>query len=132
MKKHLQNICKVFIIIKVVLDSSAVEHSAVNRVVAGSSPARGVDGLVVKRLRHRPFTAVTRVRFPSGSPKGSPKRRAFYFFIICFVGSFPYSNFYYRAFYLNTYIFYPHKNKNLSRQGACFGRFLILSNCSST
>ena len=39
-----------------------VEHSAVNRVVAGSSPARGVDGLVVKRLRHRPFTAVTRVR----------------------------------------------------------------------
>ena len=44
-----------------------VEHSAVNRVVAGSSPARGVDGLVVKRLRHRPFTAVTRVRFPSES-----------------------------------------------------------------
>ena len=26
------------------------------------------DGPVVKRLRHRPFTAVTRVRFPSGSP----------------------------------------------------------------
>ncbi len=26
-------------------------------------------GPVVKRLRHRPFTAVTRVRFPSGSPK---------------------------------------------------------------
>ena len=25
-------------------------------------------GPVVKRLRHRPFTAVTRVRFPSGSP----------------------------------------------------------------
>ena len=24
---------------------------------------------MVKRLRHRPFTAVTRVRFPSGSPK---------------------------------------------------------------
>ena len=44
-----------------------VEHSAVNRVVAGSSPARGVDGLVVKRLRHRPFTAVTRVRIPSRS-----------------------------------------------------------------
>ena len=49
------------------LDSSMVEHSAVNRVVAGSSPARGVDGLVVKRLRHRPFTAVTRVRIPSRS-----------------------------------------------------------------
>ena len=51
----------------VILDSSMVEHSAVNRVVAGSSPARGVDGLVVKRLRHRPFTAVTRVRIPSRS-----------------------------------------------------------------
>ena len=25
------------------------------------------NGPVVKRLRHRPFTAVTRVRFPSGS-----------------------------------------------------------------
>ena len=31
-----------FIIIKVVLDSSAVEHSAVNRRVVGSSPTRGV------------------------------------------------------------------------------------------
>ena len=57
-----------------------VEHSAVNRVVVGSSPTRGVrtgretsgrdagrqeeDGSMVKRLRHRPFTAVTRVRFP--------------------------------------------------------------------
>ena len=28
-------------------------------------------GPVVKRLRHRPFTAVTRVRFPSGSYYGS-------------------------------------------------------------
>ena len=27
-----------------------------------------IYGPVVKRLRHRPFTAVTRVRFPSGSP----------------------------------------------------------------
>ena len=62
-----------------------VEHAAVNRGVAGSSPARGagenrccgdlqndnahlqVFGSVVKRLRHRPFTAVTRVRFPSES-----------------------------------------------------------------
>ena len=25
---------------------------------------------MVKRLRHRPFTAVTRVRIPVGSPKG--------------------------------------------------------------
>ena len=71
------------------LDSSMVEHSAVNRVVVGSSPTRGVSvftkklysrvlrdrdayhlleiadtGPLVKRLRHRPFTAVTRVRFP--------------------------------------------------------------------
>ena len=59
------------------LDSSMVEHSAVNRVVVGSSPTRGVflsnvlirqvaitRGSMVKRLRHRPFTAVTRVRFP--------------------------------------------------------------------
>ena len=51
-----------------------VEHSAVNRGVVGSSPTRGVFGImanklgpVVKRLRHRPFTAVTRVRFSSGS-----------------------------------------------------------------
>ena len=60
-----------------------VEHSAVNRRVVGSSPTRGVNaacksflqvssfkreyGSVVKRLRHRPFTAVTRVRFPSES-----------------------------------------------------------------
>ena len=44
-----------------------VEHSAVNRVVVGSSPTRGAQGSVVKRLRHRPFTAVTRVRFPSES-----------------------------------------------------------------
>ena len=51
------------------LDSSMVEHSAVNRVVAGSSPARGVDGLVVKRLRHRPFTAVTGVQIPLESLK---------------------------------------------------------------
>ena len=63
------------------LDSSMVEHSAVNRVVVGSSPTRGVKrganplslifsfGSMVKRLRHRPFTAVTRVRFPLESLK---------------------------------------------------------------
>ena len=54
--------------------AQSVEHSAVNRSVAGSSPAWGVKtgnrfrtGSVVKRLRHRPFTAVTRVRFSSES-----------------------------------------------------------------
>lgn len=44
------------------------EHPAVNRRVAGSSPARGVFyGPLVKGLRHRLFTAVTRVRIPSRS-----------------------------------------------------------------
>ena len=40
-------------------------------------------GPVVKRLRHRPFTAVTRVRFPSGSPRIKEQVRKyllFYFF----------------------------------------------------
>ena len=59
------------------LDSSMVEHSAVNRVVVGSSPTRGAlseqkgstefkikYGSMVKRLRHRPFTAVTGVQIP--------------------------------------------------------------------
>ena len=78
------------------LDSSMVEHSAVNRVVVGSSPTRGahagnsvniksgkknptrIFGSMVKRLRHRPFTAVTRVRFPLESSNlgivSSPER----------------------------------------------------------
>ena len=40
-------------------------------------------GPVVKRLRHRPFTAVTRVRFSSGSPEsaGSQVARAFLFLL---------------------------------------------------
>ena len=50
-----------------ILDSSAVEHPAVNRRVVGSNPTRGVYGPLVKGLRHRPFTAVTRVRIPHGS-----------------------------------------------------------------
>jgi hypothetical protein len=78
------------------LDSSAVEHPTVNRRVVGSNPTRGANvapiaqlvecihgkdevtssslvgssriGPMVKRLRHRPFTAVTRVRIPLGSP----------------------------------------------------------------
>ena len=69
--------------------AQSVEHAAVNRVVVGSSPTRGVSvftkklysrvlrdrdayhlleiadtGPLVKRLRHRPFTAVTRVQIP--------------------------------------------------------------------
>src|SRR5690606_33052166 len=95
------------------LIAQLVEHSAVNRVVAGSSPARGASGEVsefgrrstignrvgvtsvsrvriplspyviqtrilmvkyiihgplVKGLRHLPFTEVTGVRIPYGSP----------------------------------------------------------------
>ena len=57
----------------IILDSSAVEHSAVNRRVVGSNPTRGVlllvYGSLVKRLRHGPFTAVTGVRFPYESFK---------------------------------------------------------------
>ena len=76
--------------------AQSVEQSAVNRSVVGSSPTRGAihdslaqlaehltfnqgvprssrgwvtkSGPLVKRLRHRPFTAVSRVRFPDGSP----------------------------------------------------------------
>jgi hypothetical protein len=49
--------------------SSVVEQSAVNRSVVGSNPTCGAIcyGPLVKRLRHRPFTAVTRVRIPYGS-----------------------------------------------------------------
>ena len=54
--------------------AQSVEHAAVNRAVVGSSPTRGgwsmvtgISGPMVKRLRHRPFTAVTRVRISLGS-----------------------------------------------------------------
>ena len=52
--------------------AQSVEQSAVNRSVVGSSPTRGAIfiGPLVKRLRHRPFTAVSGVRFPHGSPYG--------------------------------------------------------------
>ena len=36
---------------RIILDSSMVEHSAVNRVVAGSSPARGAVKSVSRSLR---------------------------------------------------------------------------------
>ena len=52
----------------IILDSSMAEHPAVNRRVAGSSPLGEFSyGPLVKGLRHRPFTAVTRVRIPHGS-----------------------------------------------------------------
>ena len=50
--------------------SSAVEPPAHNRLVPGSIPGGPTKsyGPLVKRLRHRPFTAVSGVRFPHGSP----------------------------------------------------------------
>ena len=51
-----------------------VEHLTFNQRVEGSSPSwltillTYFNGPLVKRLRHRPFTAVTRVRIPYGSP----------------------------------------------------------------
>ena len=57
--------------------AQSVEHAAVNRSVVGSSPTGGafgnmksdtklnfLPGSMVKRLRHRPFTAVTGVQIP--------------------------------------------------------------------
>ena len=40
----------------------------VNHDVAGSNPASGASGLFVKWLRHRPFTAGSRVRISHRSP----------------------------------------------------------------
>ncbi len=54
--------------------AQSVERMTVNHDVVGSSPTWGaiffhIYGSMVKRLRHRPFTAVTRVRFPLESLK---------------------------------------------------------------
>ena len=63
--------------------AQVVEHLTFNQVVRGSSPRWltnqlglfkvlvQISGPVVKRLRHRPFTAETWVRFPSGSPQNA-------------------------------------------------------------
>ena len=45
-----------------------VERVTVNHDVAGSNPASGANGLFVKWLRHRPFTAGSRVRISHRSP----------------------------------------------------------------
>ena len=47
-----------------------VERVTVNHDVAGSNPASGANGLFVKWLRHRPFTAGSGVRIPHRSPSG--------------------------------------------------------------
>ena len=43
-----------------------------------------IYGPVVKRLRHRPFTAVTRVRFSSGSPQRRLANAGLFFFVFYF------------------------------------------------
>ena len=43
------------------------EHLPYKQRVTGSSPTQGAYGPMVKRLRHRPLTAVTRVRISLGS-----------------------------------------------------------------
>ena len=48
---------------------SWLEQPVHTRQVMGSSPISATIGPLVKRLRHRPFTAVTGVRFSHGSPK---------------------------------------------------------------
>ena len=48
----------------------------------GSSPISATNGPLVKRLRHRPFTAVTGVRFSHGSPKRKPRQTAWLFVFI--------------------------------------------------
>ena len=48
---------------------SWLEHAVHTRRVVGSNPtAATTHGPLVKRLRHRPFTAATGVRIPYGSP----------------------------------------------------------------
>ncbi len=48
-------------------------------------------GPVVKRLRHRPFTAVTRVRFPSGSPKKEALQSECFFLFMTRRGANPWA-----------------------------------------
>ena len=42
------------------------------------SNCRHQHGPMVKRSRHRPFTAVTGVRFPLGSPKKALRKKCFF------------------------------------------------------
>ena len=51
-----------------------VEHLTLNQGVLGSSPRWCTNGPLVKRLRLRPLTPATGVRFPHGSPKTCNRR----------------------------------------------------------
>ena len=56
-----------------------------------------IQGPMVKRSRHRPFTAVTRVRFPIGSPdegyKNTPKKKPNFRFLLLLRSVRPHSRF---------------------------------------
>ena len=57
-------------------ESSRRYHRPVRRgSVSPVIPSANKDGPLVKRLRHGPFTAVTWVRFPYGSPCRHPEGR---------------------------------------------------------
>ena len=49
--------------------AQAAEHLPFKQGVPGSIPGWLTIGPLVKRLRHRPFTAESWVRFPYGSPQ---------------------------------------------------------------
>ena len=59
----------------------------------GSSPTSAtINGPLVKRLRHRPFTAVTAVRFCYGSPKTKKREHSSLFFVFLDPSSDPHSS----------------------------------------
>ena len=92
-------VCMLFIYMAVQL--SWLEYSVHTRLVVGSNPTAATNsthlptkvflyrvftrtieyGPVVKRLRHRPFTAVTRVRFSSGSPQSTCNKQVLFSFV---------------------------------------------------
>ena len=58
-----------------ILDSSMVEHSAVNRVVVGSSPTRGVIWLHGQAVKTSPFHGGNTGSIPVGVTGGSQRKR---------------------------------------------------------
>ena len=61
------------------------QHTYLRRVFHKWALEPLIYGPVVKRLRHRPFTAVTRVRFSSGSPQSTCRNAGAFFFVFLFV-----------------------------------------------
>ena len=60
------------------------QHTYLRRVFHKRALEPLIYGPVVKRLRHRPFTAVTRVRFSSGSPQSTCKKQVLFYFYYLF------------------------------------------------